>query len=199
MHVEPSVPAPPPSDRPASRVATEPGPSFSEELARATSPTAEVAAGSAPAATANVLERLGIAPTLAAVIKRARAHVPSGSTLHIFSAEPGRFHARFVPPGTTLIDPPAAGAGSPAQGVGEMPPPPPPLPDLGAGSPPAAPPIPPDEIVAEDGDPAGGEKGSGESDPIAQPVVAGAMSMRAYEALRSLLGALAPDRDDRRA
>ena len=62
----------------------------------ATSESAAAAGGSP------LLDRLGISPGLARLLRLARAHVPPGATLQIFSREPGRFRGRFVAPGAAV-------------------------------------------------------------------------------------------------
>ena len=129
-------------------------PAAGEELV--TAPAVEGAeAVPAPLAT------LGITAKLASILKQARANVPEGASLHIFSTEAGRFHGHFVAPGQTLADRPGTLPldlanvseltpedfdGGPAT-TGLVPPSPPGFGD--AGGVPVPPPIPPDEIVLE--------------------------------------------------
>lgn len=105
---------------------------------------------------AAMMRSIGLGPSMAKIIKRARSFVPEGSSLQIFSTQHGRFQARFFTDPSDAASfqppPPAGQAGIPGGGAGGLlPPPPPPAPTFGGsgsiGGPPAPPLIPPDEIV----------------------------------------------------
>ncbi len=105
---------------------------------------------------AAMMRSIGLNPTMASIIKRARSFVPEGASLQIFSTQHGRFQARFFMDPSDAASfqppPPAGQAGIPGGGAGGLlPPPPPPAPTFGGsgsiGGPPAPPLIPPDEIV----------------------------------------------------
>lgn len=103
-----------------------------------------------------MMRSIGLNPMMTTIIKRARAFVPDGASLQIFSTQQGRFQARFFMDPSDAASfqppPPTGPTGIPGGGAdGLLPPPPPPAPTFGGGGsiggPPAPPLIPPDEIV----------------------------------------------------